>query len=449
MDILEQQILDYVARPNYQPVKPKVITRRLGLTRDHEAQVRRTVKKMVRGGLLTWGAKHHVLPVREKREQQNSRPKDAGRQDGKRRDSKRRSNSQVVGIFTRHPRGFGFVRSEGSPPPENGEQNDIFIPISYTGDACHGDTVLVEIKKSQEGQQRFPKHKRRNRNDGGKPPRIEGRIVEVQQRATHQFVGTFHLFDRHPFVIIDKNIFAERIPLGRGDTSQIRPGEKIVVEMVRFPSPAVEDLGAAVVVQVLGKASAPGVDTQMIIAEYDLPGEFDEAAIQDAREQAERFANENFEESQRRDLRGLTILAIDPEDARDHDDAVSVELTDDGYKLGVHIADVSYFVRSKSDLDRVARERGTSVYLPDCVIPMLPEIVSNSLASLQPNTPRLAKTVFMTFTREGVMTDVEIMHSLIESQAQFSYKEVDEFYTTKGACARCGVGATNSESGGY
>jgi ribonuclease R len=204
----------------------------------------------------------------------------------------------------------------------------------------------------------------------------------------------------------------------------VRPHDKVVVEMVRFPT-HVRD-GEGVVVEVLGKAGDVGVDTQTVIHEFGLPGPFPDEALDDARAQADRF-DESVPDG-RRDLADRVIVTIDPVDARDFDDAISLERVERGHwLLGVHIADVSHFVREGSPLDQEARNRGTSVYLPDRVIPMIPEIVSNNLASLQPGKVRYAKTCWIEFSPEGVPVHAAVEPSAIKSRRRFTYEEVDVF----------------------
>ncbi len=222
------------------------------------------------------------------------------------------------------------------------------------------------------------------------------------ERDTHQFVGTYKPRGDVPLVQVDGKVFAQPIPVGDPGAKNARPQDKVVIEMVRFPSHTHD--GEAVIVEVLGARGTPGVDTLSVIREFGLPDAFPEDVLEAARQQADRFDPTQLEE--RADLTGLTVVTIDPADARDFDDAISLEQLDNGHwRLGVHIADVAFFVPTKSPLDREARERGTSVYLPDRVIPMLPEIISNHLASLQPDRVRFAKTVFQEFTPDGVRVD--------------------------------------------
>ena len=200
--------------------------------------------------------------------------------------------------------------------------------------------------------------------------------------------------------------------------------------MVRFPSHMRD--GEGVIVEVLGGRGQPGVDTMSIIYEFNLPGEFADDVLEESRKQAEKF-DESIGRG-RRDLTDKTIITIDPVDARDFDDAISLERLDNGHwLLGVHIADVSHFVQTKTPLDREAYERATSVYLPDRVIPMLPEIISNNLASLQPDKVRYAMTAMMEFTEDGVRVACDVFKSAIKSVRRFTYEEVDEYLANRDA----------------
>jgi ribonuclease R len=200
-------------------------------------------------------------------------------------------------------------------------------------------------------------------------------------------------------------------------------GDKVVVEMLRFPTHF--HPGEGVIVEVLGARGAPGVDTRSIIREFNLPEHFPLDVMDNARAQAAAF-DESI--GQRLDLTGETIITIDPQDARDFDDAISLERLENGHwRLGVHIADVAHFVPAGSLLDIEARERATSVYLPDRVIPMLPELISNGLASLQPDKLRYAKSVFIELTADGARVATEFYNSAIISKRRFAYEEVDDY----------------------
>jgi ribonuclease R len=248
-------------------------------------------------------------------------------------------------------------------------------------------------------------------------------VVEVLERQTRQFVGNYFESQGSAYVQIDGTLFAQPIFVGDPGAKNARPDDKVVIEMIRFPSP-VHD-GEGVIVEVIGPQGRPGVDTLSIIREFSLPEEFAEDALDDARLEADRF-DESI--GDRLDLTGQTIITIDPVDARDFDDAISLEKFDDGHwRLGVHIADVSHFVRPRTALDREAHDRATSVYLPDRVLPMLPELISNGLASLQPDRVRYTKTVFIDYSPEGVRTHTEFHSAAIKSSKRLSYEQVDAF----------------------
>jgi ribonuclease R len=312
----------------------------------------------------------------------------------------------IVGVFRRAAGGYGFVRPEGALPGDR--TGDIHIASAASLDAASGDTVRVRLARGRDVRRQGP----------------SGEIVEVVKRRTTRFVGSYFERARSGWVQVDGTTFTRPVAVGDPGAKGVHEGDKVVVEMVHFPTHLRD--GEGVVVEVLGKAGDVGVDTQTVIHEFALPGPFPEAALEDARKQAVRF-DESIPKG-RRDLTSHTIITIDPVDARDFDDAISLEPMDRGHwLLGVHIADVSHFVRAGSPLDQEARARGTSVYLPDRVIPMIPEIVSNNLASLQPGKVRYAKTCWIEFTADGVPVHASVEPSAIKSCRRFAYEEVDVF----------------------
>ncbi|MBN2579164.1 MAG: ribonuclease R [Pirellulales bacterium] len=382
---LELALLQHVLRRNYRPVKPKVIAKQLGLSKTDAAELKRAVKRLVRRGKLEYGSNHLVRPVENK-------PSRSGR---------------VTGVFRRTAKGFGFVRPTSADSVTEKKTEDIYIPAERAGDAASGDTVVVQLAK---------------RRGGAPGPR--GEIVEILQRQTHQFVGTYFEQAGSAYVQVDGTLFAQPIRVGDPGAKNVRTDDKVVFEMVRFPSPYRG--GEGVITEVLGPRGKPGVDTLSILREFDLPETFPGDVLEEARRQAEQF-DEGVPEG-RLDLTQETIITIDPADARDFDDAISLTQGDNGHwRLGVHIADVSHFVRPKTALDREARNRATSVYLPDRVIPMLPELISNGLASLQPGKVRLTKSAFLEFTPEGVRVDTKLHNAAIRSAKRLSYEQVDGF----------------------
>jgi ribonuclease R len=312
----------------------------------------------------------------------------------------------VVGIFRRAAGGYGFVRPLEAATGDRA--GDVHVSAASALDAATGDTVRVRLARGRDVRRPGP----------------AGEIVEVVTRRTTRFVGGYFEAAGGGWVRIDGTNFARPVSVGDPGAKGVRENDKVVVEMVRFPTHFRD--GEGVIVEVLGAAGEAGVDTLMVIHEFGLPGPFPEGALAEARRQADRFREEV--PAGRRDLTDRVIVTIDPVDARDFDDAISLERIDRGHwLLGVHIADVSHFVEEGSPLDQEARARGTSVYLPDRVIPMLPEIVSNNLASLQPGRVRYARTCWIEFSSEGIPVHAEEERSAIKSQRRFTYEEVDVF----------------------
>jgi len=381
---IENAVLRLVNGKKYRPGKPREIAKTLGLPPDDTKRIRKVVKKLVKKGKLTYGSNHVVQPI------MNS-------EDGKR----------IVGKFHRAAGGFGFIRPEGTSKSA-GRDHDVFVPAKQSKDAANGDVVVARVSRKRRGAE----------------IRTSGAILEILDRHTRQYVGTYFENDDSGFVQIDGKDFQMPVYVGDPGAKNAQPDDKVVVEMVNFPK--VGRNGEAVITEVLGKHGQPGVDTLLVIREFDLPDEFPEDALETAREAAESFDEEHLDG--RRDLTKKTVITIDPKDARDFDDAISLERLDNGHwMLGVHIADVAHFVGRKTALDAEARNRATSVYLPDRVIPMLPEIISNNLASLQPNRVRYTKTAFIELTEDGARVHTEAFSAAICSDRRFTYEEVDEF----------------------
>lgn len=430
MPNLPDTILTHVNAPNYRPVKPKVMAKQLGFDEPEDiSRLKREIKRLVKSGKIAYGPSHLVCSVAPTPSpkptptptptasplQRSGAPKKTNPPETKKvkpSPKNKKSSKHVVGTFRKAQGGFGFVRPEGTAKAD-GRDADIFIPVSSTGDAANGDVVRIRItdKKDRMGK-------------------ISGRIIDIVERATNRFVGTYLEQGGMGLVQIDGKIFTEPVFVGDPGAKGAQIDDKVVIEMVRFPS-HVRD-GEGVITEILGQRGQPGVDTLSIIHEFDLPGEFDEAALDNSRKEAEKF-----DESigpRRKDLTPETIITIDPATARDFDDAISLTKTANGHwLLGVHIADVSHFVRPKTGLDREAKDRATSVYLPDQVIPMLPEIISNNLASLQPDKVRYAMTANIEFTPEGQRVATDVFKSAIKSCRRFTYEEVDEYLADRKA----------------
>ena len=379
----ESRVMGAVSRPEYQPKTVKALSREFDIPPDEYPDFRRAVKRLVKAGKL--------VVARDKTLEKATEA------------AKKATSGAILGTFRRTAKGFGFVRPHGA----NDRADHIFIPEKYTSDASSGDQVAVKIT-------------RRSRTAG---MNHEGKILDVIERASGVFVGTYLERDGDGFVRVDKSTFHELIYVGDPGAKGARPGDKVVLEMVRYPSPKL--VGEGVITEVLGPRGKPGVDTLMVLRAYNIPDEFDEDVLREAREQARSFDEENVEG--RTDLRDVLTVTIDPATARDFDDAITLSRDDRGYwELGVHIADVSHFVPPNSELDRVARLRGNSVYLPDRVIPMLPEVLSNSLASLQQGKTRYTVSALLEFNDEGIRTGTRFVRSAIRVDRRFSYEQAFE-----------------------
>ncbi|HVU90425.1 MAG TPA: ribonuclease R [Pirellulales bacterium] len=381
---LEQALLELVNRSDYRPVKPKLLVKRLHVAQDDVHELKRTIKKLVKRGLLTYGPNHLVQAG-------------AGVP----------AQNRITGVFRRAAAGFGFVRPSGVGAEHTREQ-DIYIAADDSGDAASGDTVLVRMTKDRGGRFRNPR----------------GAIVEVLERDTHSFVGTYFEAGGLGMVQVDGTVFAKPVTVGDPGAKNAQVGEKVVFEMVRFPSHLHD--GEGVITEVLGARGDPGVDTMSIIREFNLPEHFGEDVLDAAREEADKF-DESIGPG-RTDFTHEVVVTIDPVDARDFDDAISLlRLSNGHWMLGVHIADVSHFVKPGTALDREAHKRATSVYLPDRVLPMLPEVISNGLASLQPGRVRYTKTAMIEFTGDGARVAVDLHAGAIRSRHRFTYEEIDDY----------------------
>jgi ribonuclease R len=377
MPTLAEQILAVVGRRSYHPLKPKALARKLGVPAPQYADFRHALRELVHDGRVEFAKNHTVRPAAP--------------------------HGTVTGTFRRTSSGVGYVRPhalEGQPGAE------IRISEENSLDAATGDDVLVKVLRKPNRPDLHP----------------TGRIVRVLQRASRQFVGTYLERDGEGFVRVDGTVFSHSISVGDPGAKGARPDDKVVFEMVRFPSP--EDHGEGVLTEVLGPRGTPGVDTLSVIRAYNLPDTFPDDALEEAREVAAAFRETEL--AGREDFTGQLVVTVDPVDARDFDDAVSVERDADSghWTLTVHIADVAHFAPPGGALDREARKRGTSVYLPQRVLPMFPEVISNHLASLQQGRLRYVKSVVIDFTPTGQKTSARFAEGAIRVRRRFAYEEV-------------------------
>jgi len=301
----------------------------------------------------------------------------------------------VTGTLTIHPDGFGFVK------PATGEEPDIFIPPKGLKGAAHRDRVVVRIEEK-------------------KGRRLEGSILRVLERGNRLVVGTFRRGRNVSLVVPEDERLIFEVIVPRKATLRARDGDVVVCEILEHPKDGRDPEGR--VSEILGDPEDMDVQAKIVAFRHDLPSAFPEEAL----EEAGRFPPfvSGAEMAGREDLRDLPLVTIDGENARDFDDAVHVKKTRGGFVLTVAIADVSHYVREGTALDGSARERGTSVYFPNSVIPMLPEALSNHLCSLVPNQDRLATAAIITFDRSGSVRRTSFCTAIIRSSRRFTYSEV-------------------------
>lgn len=300
-----------------------------------------------------------------------------------------------VGTYQAHQRGFGFVTVEG-------EEEDIFISEEDINGAFHGDNVEVVIKATPEGKRR------------------EGKIVKILSHGTTQLVGYFQRNKNFGFVIPDNAKFLQDVfvPLERSKGAVT--GHKVVVELTSYGKAGKKPEGK--VVEIIGHINEPGTDIMSIVKDFDLPVEFPEKVMHQAERVGDKIISADM--AGRMDIRAWDMVTIDGEDAKDLDDAISIRKDGENYLLGVHIADVANYVQEKSALDREAYKRGTSVYLADRVIPMLPHTLSNGICSLNEGEDRLALSCIMTITPKGEVIDHKIAETVICVNRRMSYTSV-------------------------
>jgi ribonuclease R len=382
MAALEDLILSAVSRKNYEPLKPKALARKLAVPAAQYADFRRALRSLIKDGRVEIGKSHTVRPTQP--------------------------HGTVAGTYRRTGTGVGSVRPHFIKGQSGAE---IRVHEDDARDAVTGDTVLVRITRKPNRPDLLP----------------AGKIIRVLERATHNFVGTYFERDGQGLVRVDGTVFSHSIYVGDPGAKGAKPDDKVVFEMLRFPSP--DDRGEGVITEILGPRGQPGVDTLSIIRAYDLPDEFPDDAKEEARDAAASFREDDL--TGRVDFTNTVIVTIDPADARDFDDAVNVTRDEKTghWTLTVHIADVAHFAPHGGPLDREARNRATSVYLPQRVIPMFPEIISNHLASLQQGRVRYVKTVIIDLTPQGQRTSVRFANGAIRVRRRFTYEQVSAIVT--------------------
>src|SRR5436309_1995918 len=348
------EILRLLHEPKYRPLDKIEIADALGYGAAQRNKVRRALRDLEQEGEIARIRKNrYVLPD---------------------------TADLVTGTLSVHEAGYALLTNEKAG------QSDLFIAAENTGTAMHGDHVVARIIRGVEFSR-------------GRTPRAEGRVIRILTRVNETIVGTLQQTRNFFYVVPDDprlvhNIYVQASSInGR----RPRPADKVVVRLEEWESRHVNPEGK--IIELLGPRTAPGVDILSIVRKYHLPVEFPRAVLEEVSAIPETVTADAIDG--REDLRRQFIVTIDPDDARDFEDAIHVEEIKGGWQLGVHIADVSAYVRPGGALDREAQRRGNSVYLPDRVIPMLPERLSNGVCSLNPQVDRLTRSVFLQFDRNG------------------------------------------------
>jgi ribonuclease R len=367
--------MKFLAGREYQPLKEGQLARQLGVEDSEFGSFRDAVKRLRDAGRVVIGAQNALtLPP---------------------------MGSSVVGSYRSNPKGFGFV-----VPDDPNSHGDLFIPPEGTGGAMNGDTVVARVAAA-------------GRRGGEMVYR--GEIIKILRRSESKFVGTLQQTDAGWFVMPDGKALVTPIVVRDIGAAGPKAGDKVVVEIVQYPSAG--NLPVGVIVERLGVSGSTQIETLAVIRAHGLADEFTQAALDDARAAIARFeAGDGEAFKGRQDLSGQTVVTIDPPDARDFDDAVSLQANRDGtVTLGVHIADVSYFVVEGGALDADAVKRATSVYFPRRVVPMLPEVLSNGVCSLQEGVRRLCKSAFITYDADARCVRTRLAETVIRSSKRLTY----------------------------
>lgn len=373
---IKQTLVSFMKEPAYKPMGIEDLVSIFDIKPNEYNAFKKTLRVMEREGLI----------VRTKKEKYMIEEPEFLRED------------LVIGKLQAHAKGFGFLI-----PDEEG-QKDVFIPSNCMNGAINGDKIAVKV----------------TREDTNTKKR-EGEVVEVIERNTSQVVGVYEDSRNFGFVISEDTRISRDIYIPKRDRNGAKDGDVVMVKITKWPEGQRKPEG--VVTEVLGRKGDRGIDILMIIKKLGLPEEFSEKVLRFADGISEEIDEEEYKG--RRDLRDLKMVTIDGEDAKDLDDAVSIEKLENGnYRLGVHIADVTHYVKENNPLDKEALKRATSVYLIDRVIPMLPRKLSNGICSLNPRVDRLTLSCFMEIDSKGKVVNHEITESVIKTNERMTYTDV-------------------------
>jgi ribonuclease R len=376
---LQNEIIEHLKSEQYRPQRPRKLARELDAHHEERySDFRCALRDLMHQGRVALGAGGTiVLPTQQERQ------------------------DVFTGTYRAKKGGFGFVI-----PSDPTSHEDLYIPKGQNEGAISGDVVRAKIT---------------NRRQGAGKLLCEGRIIEIVERGQKRFVGSLVKQHGSWLVLPDGNTLTDPILAPDAASRHIKPGTKVVIELTTYPEDG--ELAQGVITEVLGEAGEKDVDLKSVIVQYNLPSDFPEEVRAQARRSVDQFDPET-ERQNRLDLTNEIVCTIDPDDAKDYDDAISLTALEDGrWELGVHIADVSHFVPLGSPLDVEATKRGNSVYFPGYVIPMLPEILSNGVCSLQEAVPRLCKSVFIRYDDKGHPVAARYANTIIKSRKRLRYRE--------------------------
>jgi ribonuclease R len=376
------RILEHLAHARYAPATAKAIAADMGIESDDRDLFEQAIARLAEEGriVIESGGRLRLPPMPER----------------------------ITGRFRLNARGFGFV-----VPDQPFREGDLFVPRRSVRDAISGDLVRAEVTRQA--------WRAKGRSDRSE---VVGRVLEVLERGQDQFVGALIKRGGQWFVKPDGRSLHDPVLIRDPHAKNARLGDKVVIELLHYPEEEYHAEG--VITRVLGEAGRPDVETQAVIEAHGLRTEFPDELLGEAHRAARAFDGQmRTPPADREDLTDRFIFTIDPPDAKDFDDAISIESdeAEGEYTLGVHIADVAHFVGAGGMLDDEAKARGNSVYLPRMVIPMLPEALSNGVCSLQAGVPRFTKSVFITFDGRGKVLNQRIANSIIKSNKRLTYLE--------------------------
>ena len=383
---LQTQIIEHLKSADYRPQGPRRLADDLEIpdTDEHYHAFRDAIKELMKAGRIVSGARGSIMLPASKS-----------------------TDGLILGTYRHNKRGFGFL-----VPTDPTGHEDLYIPEGQNGGAMTGDVVRGKITS-------------RSQRDG--KTMFSGKVTEVITRSQKRFVGTLATVAGKWVVLPDGNTLTEPILTPDAAGRHVRPGTKVVVELTTYPgdNPDGPNRGQAtgVITDVLGQAGEKDVDLKAVIVQFNLPGDFPQEVKDQARHALDTF-DADEERSVRLDLTDQIVCTIDPDDAKDYDDAISLRKLPDGeWELGVHIADVSHFCPAGSPLDLEAVARGNSSYFPGHVIPMLPEVLSNGVCSLQEGVARLCKSAFIRYDKDAKPIGTKFANTVIHSRQRFRYLE--------------------------